>query len=167
MISTSALIAAALVSLVIGICIGLLVARLFNIGSKPSSAEAKLNTLESEYTQYQQNVAQHFVDTSRLIVETQQRQKDLHEHLVSGALHLTSAEVSRSILEQADENQSLENNAALENIDPANLNPPKDWAPKAPGNEGILSEEFGLKEDNNEEDEEAIEVKTATPQNNA
>jgi uncharacterized membrane-anchored protein YhcB (DUF1043 family) len=134
--------------------------RIFSNARQPKDLEARHNTLQSEYNQYQQNVAQHFVDTSRLIIETQQRQQELREHLVRGALHLTSADVSRAILAQGDEEQPLTESAALENLDPADLSPPKDWAPKAPGEGGVLSEEFGLKEESEEVD--SIEVRTAT-----
>lgn len=160
MVSTFALIATAAICLFAGIGIGMLIIRVLGASGNAGELEAKFNTLESEYSQYQQNVAQHFVDTSRLIAETQQRQRDLREHLVSGALHLTSAEVSRSILAQADDDQPLEDSALLENIDPSDLNPPKDWAPKTPGYGGVLSEEFGLKEEDDKE--ESIETRTAT-----
>lgn len=160
MISTSALIATSVICLLAGAGLGALAMRIFSNARQPKDLEARHNTLQSEYNQYQQNVAQHFVDTSRLITETQQRQQELREHLVRGALHLTSADVSRSILAQGDEEQPLSESAALENLDPADLSPPKDWAPKAPGAGGVLSEEFGLKEEVDEVD--SIEVRTAT-----
>jgi uncharacterized membrane-anchored protein YhcB (DUF1043 family) len=158
MISTSALVATSIVCLLAGAGLGALIVRVIIAAGQPKDLEARYNALQDEYNQYQQNVAQHFVDTSRLVAETQQRQKELREHLVSGALQLTSAEVSRAILAQGDEGRSF-SDAALENMDPAALNPPKDWAPKTPGSGGVLSEEFGLNEDR--EEDQSIEVRTA------
>ncbi|BCD97639.1 YhcB family protein [Marinagarivorans cellulosilyticus] len=160
MISTSALIATSIICLIAGAGLGALAMRIYSSARQPKDLEARHNTLQNEYNQYQQNVAQHFVDTSRLIAETQQRQQQLREHLVKGALHLTSADISRAILAQGDEEQPLTEGAALENLDPADLTPPKDWAPKIPGEGGVLSEEFGLKEESEETD--SIEVRTAT-----
>ena len=124
---------------------------------QPKDLESKYNSLQSEYQQYQQSVAQHFLDSSRLISEAQQRQKELREHLVGGALHLTNADVSRAILAQGDDENPLLDSS----LDPAELNPPKDWAPKTPGQNGVLSEEFGLKEEH--DDSDSIEVRTASP----
>lgn len=160
MVTTSALVITSVVCLFIGAGIGLLIQRTFMSPSNPKDIETKFNALQEEFQQYQQNVAQHFVDTSRLIIETQQRQRDLRDHLVNGALHLTSAEVSRAILAQNDEQEGEANIQALENLDPATLKAPTDWAPKAPGARGVLSEEFGLKEEH--DDTETIEVKTAS-----
>lgn len=161
MVTTSALVITSVVCLFIGAGIGLLIQRTLLSSGSPKDVEAKYNALQDEFQQYQQNVAQHFVDTSRLVIEAQQRQRDLREHLVSGALQLTSAEVSRAILAQNDEQDSENNTQLLDNLDPASLKAPTDWAPKTPGSSGVLSEEFGLKEEQEETD--SIEVKTATP----
>lgn len=160
MVTTSALVITSVVCLCIGAGIGLLIQRTLLSSGSPKDVEAKYNALQDEYQQYQQNVAQHFVDTSRLVIEAQQRQRDLREHLVSGALQLTSAEVSRAILAQNDEQDSESDAQLLENLDPASLKAPADWAPKTPGSSGVLSEEFGLKEE--QDDPDSIEVKTAT-----
>ncbi len=158
MISTTVLIVTSLACLFIGTAIGLLIMRTIQNTGQPKDLEAKHNTLQNEYNQYQQNVAQHFVDTSRLIVESQQRQQQLRDHLVSGALHLTSPDISRAILAQSDEEATTQPQA-IENLDPATIKPPQDWAPKTPGQQGVLSEDFGLAEE--PEDTSSIEVKTA------
>lgn len=160
MVTTSALVITSVVCLFVGAGIGLLIQRTLLSSGSPKDVEAKYNALQDEYQQYQQNVAQHFVDTSRFVIEAQQRERDLREHLVSGALQLTSAEVSRAILAQHDEQDSESNTQLLDNLDPASLKAPTDWAPKTPGSSGVLSEEFGLKEE--QEDTDSIEVKTAT-----
>lgn len=160
MISTSALIATSIICLIAGAGLGALVMRVISSARQPKDLEARYNTLQNEYSQYQQNVSQHFVDTSRLVAETQQRQRELREHLVTGALHLTSADVSRAILAQGDEEQPLGSKGVLENLNPADLEAPRDWAPKAPGGGGVLSEEFGLNEEREEAD--SIESRTAT-----
>lgn len=163
MVTTSALVITSVVCLCIGAGIGLLIQRMLLSSGSPKDVEAKYNALQDEYQQYQQNVAQHFVDTSRLVIEAQQRERSLREHLISGALQLTSAEVSRAILAQNDEQDAQSSEQLLENLDPATLKAPTDWAPKTPGTSGVLSEEFGLKEEQDETD--TIEVKTATPRN--
>lgn len=139
--------------------LGALIMRTLRSASQPKDLESKFSELQNEHNQYQQNVAQHFVDTSRLIIESQQRQQALRDHLINGALHLTSPDISRAILAEGDEAESSRPQP-LEHIDPATLKPPKDWAPKTPGQQGVLSEDFGLK-DEQEEDTQSIEVKTA------
>ncbi|MDZ7924811.1 MAG: DUF1043 family protein [Marinagarivorans sp.] len=159
MISTTALVATCLVCLIAGAGLGALIMRAVIAKQIPKDLQSKYNALQAEHQQYQQDVAQHFVDSSRLILETQQRQKELRQHMVTGALNLTSADVSRAILALGDDDKAALDNDAL--IDPSNLIPPKDWAPKTPGQNGVLSEEFGLKEEREEHDN--IEAKTANP----
>ncbi len=159
MISTTALVATCLVCLIAGAGIGALIMRVVIAKQTPKDLESKYNALQTEFQQYQQDVAQHFVDSSRLIIEAQQHQKELHQHMVSGALNLTSAEVSRAILALGDDEQAVLDNDTL--LDPSNLTPPKDWAPKMPGQNGVLSEEFGLKEEH--EERTSIEAQTANP----
>lgn len=88
MISNSALVATAIVCVLIGAGLGALLMRVIQANRAPKDLESKYNTLQNEYQQYQQDVAQHFVDSSRLLIETQQRQKELQQHLVTGALNL-------------------------------------------------------------------------------
>jgi uncharacterized protein len=158
-ISVAALVATALVCVLVGVGLGALVMKLWFQARVPRDLEARFNTLQSEYQQYQQNVAQHFLDSARLITETEQRQKALREQLVSGALLLTSADVSRAILADTDEPALLEG-ASQYPMDANRLAPAKDWAPKTPGQAGVLSEDFGLREEG-EEDVTPIEVRTA------
>lgn len=165
MVTTSALVITSVVCLLIGAGVGLLIQRILLTSNNPKDIEAKYNALQDEFQQYQQNVAQHFVDTSRLVIDAQQRQRDLRDHMISGALQLTSAEVSRAILAQNDEQESEKDAQLLDNLDPASLKAPADWAPKTPGASGVLSEEFGLKEE--QEETNTIEVKTASSKNTA
>ncbi|MFT7266677.1 MAG: uncharacterized membrane-anchored protein YhcB (DUF1043 family) [Porticoccus sp.] len=100
----------------------------------------QLAETQDDLSNYQQEVAAHFRKTSEVVSDLSKSHKSVLESFASAALHLTTADISRQIINStfgADKTMSL----ASED----NLQPPKDYAPKAPG--GILSEEYGLKED--------------------
>ena len=65
MISTTALVATCLVCLIAGAGIGALIMRVVIAKQTPKDLESKYNALQTEFQQYQQDVAQHFVDSSR------------------------------------------------------------------------------------------------------
>jgi len=58
-----------------------------------------------------------------------------------GAMQLTNTEIGRQLFAAG------ENEESSEKLNQASIEPPRDWAPKIPGSHGMLSEEFGLKDD--------------------
>lgn len=154
--SFDALLIVGILALIFGALIGAMISRTVLPPTQQKDLEIELQASRSELEQYQQDVAKHFAETSMLVSNLTQAYKDVHDHLSSGAISLTNAEISKKILEAGDGNLKLKQDDAF---DEASFEPPKDWAPKKPGQAGTLSEEFGLR-DNQEED--GIETTTAT-----
>ncbi|MBB3169143.1 YhcB family protein [Simiduia aestuariiviva] len=114
--------------------------------------ESQLMEAESRLREYQQEVTQHFVDTSQLINNLTRSYRDVHEHLAASAMKLGNADLSRQIA-QAGDGKLLEQ---PKEPAPEDIKPPTDWAPKVPGKQGTLSESYGLEEDPTEEDETLV-----------
>lgn len=146
MYSLTTLIVISLFSLVIGGTLGAFI--LYSLRGKilAQELEMRANTAESELSAYQQEVASHFAQTSELINDLTQAYKNVHEHLATGALKLATPAISRQILDSANLSGT---NSLASNYSSANgiIEPPRDWAPKAPGAKGTLSEDYGLHDD--------------------
>ncbi|MBL4567359.1 MAG: DUF1043 family protein [Porticoccus sp.] len=108
---------------------------------KRKDLEAKLQQSQDQIKDYQQEVTEHFMKTSELVNNLSHSYRDVHEHLATGAMRLTNTEISRQMIDAGFGRH--ENSQVISGETPE---PPKDYAPKVPG--GILSEEYGLKEDN-------------------
>jgi len=102
--------------------------------------EDKLQQSQDQIKDYQQEVTEHFMKTSELVNNLSHSYRDVHEHLATGAMRLTNTEISRQMIDAGFGRN--ENHNVLTSETPE---PPKDYAPKVPG--GILSEEYGLKDD--------------------
>ncbi|MFL0810175.1 MAG: YhcB family protein [Agarilytica sp.] len=131
----------AAIALCIGGLVGAIISRTFIPPEVQKDLEGKLQVTRAELEQYQQDVAQHFADTSKLVTGLTKSYKDVHDHLAKGAIQLTNAEISKKILEAGGPQLGHEAKDALDEL---SFEPPKDWAPKMPGQAGTLSEEFGL-----------------------
>ncbi len=128
-----------LAALLFGLGLGVLLGRLkFGQGSTGQLAN-RLQQAESELENYQHQVAKHFVDTSQRISDLTQSYRDLHQHLAEGAARLASPDISRTLLEAAEAKQRVTD---IIDHPEASLEPPKDWAPKTPGQRGGLSDDF-------------------------
>ena len=155
--SLETLIMVSAIVLCIGGLIGAIVSRTLLPPEMQKDLEHRLQSSRAELDQYQQDVAQHFAETSKLVTNLTKAYKEVHDHLAKGAIQLTNAEISKKILDAGDSNLGIE---AKESVEELSFEPPRDWAPKTPGQAGTLSEEFGLA-DNPEE--ESIESITANP----
>lgn len=133
MFSLEILVACSIVMLVIGGVIGVVIGRSWIPPEQQKALENRLNTAKEELDGYQEEVAKHFLETSRYVSELTQSYKELHEHLAKGALNLTSSDIGRQILAAGDAEQEL-------NLESSKVEAPKDWAP--PRN--TLREDFGL-----------------------
>lgn len=144
MFTPETLIMVGAIVLCIGGLIGAVISRKFIPPEHQKELELNLQSAREDLKQYQQDVAQHFEETSRLVHNLTQSYREVHEHLARGAIHLTNSDISRQILEAGDGKLSAKAGAMLEET---TVLPPKDWAPKTPGQAGTLSEEFGLNDD--------------------
>lgn len=146
MFTLSVLISIALVTFIIGCVLGAVLTRVLSPQEqKARSLESKLQDSEHKLSEYQQEVTEHFAQTAQLVNTLTQSYRDVHEHLSSDALKLANVDISRQLLKSAssDKDQLLGDTSIRED----DFQPPKDWAPKTPGKEGTLSENFGLHED--------------------
>lgn len=144
MFAVESLILTALIALAAGVGLGMLVGRNGGHAKHQQDLEKNLVKVKEELDSYQQDVAKHFMDTAKKVGELTQSYRELNQHLAEGAMRLTSTEITQNLL-AASENQ-LSPRLNLENVEP-----PKDWAPKIPGRHGMLSEEFGLKDTDNDD----------------
>lgn len=126
------------VMLITGAVIGVVVGRTWVPSEQQRDLEHRLVSAKEELDEYQQDVAKHFMATSKKVSDLTQSYRDLHEHLATGALRLTSTEIGKELIDAGD------TRAQLHQVEYSHIQPPKDWAPKTPGSHGMLSEEFGL-----------------------
>jgi len=142
----SALIGVGLITFIVGCILGATLTRVLSPQQqKARSLESKLQDSEQKLTEYQQEVTEHFAQTAQLVNTLTQSYRDVHEHLSGDALKLANVDISRQLLKDGSgEDDTLLGNSAIPEDD---FQPPKDWAPKTPGKEGTLSENFGLSDD--------------------
>lgn len=143
MYSLSTLIITGLLCLLTGAGVTATVLYAFRAQLLGRNLEQRLHHAETSLQGYQRDVAEHFAQTSQLVNNLTQSYREVHEHLASGALKLATPAISREILESA--NQGLGGNKAY--IRDQAIEPPRDWAPKAPGAKGTLSEDYDLRDE--------------------
>lgn len=128
--------------LIAGGIIGLAIGRYQSPNTRAKKEmEERLEKTQAQMNEYQRQVADHFAETANLVHNMNQSYKKVHEHLADSALKLTNPEISRQILEAANNGPLLEAELKLSDTE---VEPPRDWAPKNPGDKGTLSEDFGL-----------------------
>lgn len=154
MFSLEVLILVGVVVFCIGGLAGAIISRSLLPPQNQRGLEEQLDASRQELAQYQQHVAQHFAETSQLVNNLTQSYREVHQHLAQGATALTNAEISQKMLNAGDTTGQEQEDALAETT----YEPPRDWAPKRPGQTGTLSEEFGL---NDVQDEQAVESTTA------
>lgn len=127
------------VALLFGLGLGVLLGR-GRLGQGGSTQLAnRLQQAEAELESYQHEVAKHFADTSQRISDLTHSYRDLHQHLADGAARLASPDISRKLLEAAEVKDVVADVISHTGV---SLEPPKDWAPKSPGQKGGLSDEY-------------------------
>lgn len=144
MYSLSTLIISGLVCLLAGGGLTALIMYTFRAQVLGHNLEQRLHHAETTLQAYQRDVAEHFAQTSQLVNNLTQSYREVHEHLASGALKLATPAISRQILDSA--NSGLGGNTKSY-ISGQHIEPPRDWAPKAPGTKGTLSEDYDLRDD--------------------
>lgn len=147
MYSFSALVITGLVCLVAGAGIGAAALYVFRSQLLGRDIEQRLHQAESSLQGYQRDVAEHFAQTSQLVNNMTNAYREVHEHLANGALKLATPAISRQILDSANNNLGSGTKAF---INEQRIEPPRDWAPKAPGAKGTLSDDYDLRDDHHE-----------------
>jgi len=134
------LIVAAVVALVVGIVIGLMFGRSGQGASlRQRRAEQQVDELRSEFTRYQAQVNEHFMESAHLLRRFNDTYRDVNQHMARGANRLCNDEEWLAELQQ-------DSSGRLGHTENAPSEPPRDYAPKTdPEDKGTLAEDFGLK----------------------
>ncbi|QJD59149.1 DUF1043 family protein [Pseudomonas sp. gcc21] len=141
---------AVLISLALGIVIGVVIARLTKRvgGGGGTGTQAQLEGLQLRFEEYQQEVASHFNTTASLVSKLNRSHQEMQAHLTQGAVELAPDEMTRQRLLAALEDDSDPiHSSRRERLDPVfdSFEPPRDYAPKLEDSPGTLSEEYGVK----------------------
>lgn len=131
------------ITLVAGIAIGFLIARLAP-NAAPSRTQRQLDDIQQRFDTYQSEVVTHFNTTANLVKKLSQTQLDVQQHLSDGANRLALDELTRQRLLatlHADDNGEKRERLTP----PAHHEIPKDYAPKSADVPGMLDESYGLK----------------------
>lgn len=141
MFSLEVLIMACAIVFCLGGLLGAIISRSMFPPEQQKMLEESLKTSRSELDHYQREVSQHFAETAQLVQNLTESYKGVHDHLATGALKLTNPEITQQILEAGDKGLGID---APDSLNEQEVQAPKDWAPKMPGQAGTLSEEYGL-----------------------
>jgi uncharacterized membrane-anchored protein YhcB (DUF1043 family) len=158
-----------IVALAAGALIGYLMGR-----SGDNSGQQKLvdqlNEAQQELSVYKEEVNGHFEKTAALVNNLTESYREVHQHLAQGSESLCKGEHSPAqldhdtqpkIAELTDSEQEEQIPTVTDEVtavpeEPEAIEPPRDYAPKNPDQEGTLSEKFGLKKEQEADKEEEI-----------
>jgi len=130
------LILAAIAALIVGIVIGAFVGRSGRGSSlRQRRSEQQTEELRNEYTRYQAQVNEHFMESAHLLRRFNDAYRDVNQHMARGANRLSNDEELRAELAEETSRKRLEE------VSEDGAEPPRDYAPKT---SGTLSEDFGL-----------------------
>jgi uncharacterized protein len=131
------------ITLVAGIAIGFLIARLAP-NAAPGRTQRQLDEIQERFDTYQSEVVTHFNTTANLVKKLSQTQLDVQQHLSDGANRLALDELTRQrLLATLHADDSGEKRERLKA--PTHHEIPKDYAPKSADVPGMLDESYGLK----------------------
>lgn len=132
------LIAAA--ALIIGLIAGVLIGRSNQSTSlRQRRVEQQIDELKSEYTRYQAQVNEHFMESAHLLRRFNDTYRDVNQHMARGANRLCNDE------DWLEEIEKTTTKARIQADQANDFEPPRDYAPKNdPKEKGTLSEDFGL-----------------------
>ena len=104
-----------ILGILLGIGLGSIVTyTLAGRSSRNKNLQAELDQLAERFTEYREQVAQHFMQTSNLVQEMTQSYRAVYEHLASGAYHLCGEDVGTPSLGHEPGAAARENRAAAE-----------------------------------------------------
>ncbi|TXS94911.1 DUF1043 family protein [Parahaliea aestuarii] len=155
--SLTIVVASAVVSLLVGLGLGLLAGRRSSAeGKKSREVERKLDQVIQDKRAYEDEVVEHFSKTAKLLNNLTDSYRDVHNHLATGAATLCQGQgpISLERLQSAGDDAEIPPHLA-------NIQPPLDYAPKSsPEEKGMLNEEFGLERVKREKAESEAEGKS-------
>ncbi|MEH6354856.1 MAG: DUF1043 family protein [Marinobacter sp.] len=135
------LIMAAVAALVVGILIGVLLGRSTGQGSslRQRRTEQQVDELRNEYTRYQAQVNEHFMESAHLLRRFNDSYRDVNQHMAKSASRLCNDD---ELIHELEQNSAQR----LKDERKEGSEPPRDYAPKDPDDSGTLAEDYGLKE---------------------
>ncbi|MCL1479520.1 YhcB family protein [Marinobacter sp. M3C] len=135
------LIMAAVAALVVGILIGVLLGRSTGQGSslRQRRTEQQVDELRNEYTRYQAQVNEHFMESAHLLRRFNDSYRDVNQHMAKSATRLCNDD---ELIHELEQNSAQR----LKDERKEGSEPPRDYAPKDPDGSGTLAEDYGLKE---------------------
>lgn len=140
MYSIDILIGTGLCALIVGGLLGMLFGRNSTAGSQQArELEKRIDQLTRDKQAYENRVTEHFVETADRLNALTDMYRGIHEHLAEGAstLCVGKNDVSVKRLAGATDDGEVPQEAL-------NIEPPRDYAPKAEGETGMLNESFGI-----------------------
>ncbi len=146
-----------LVALAVGVLIGYLLGRVK--GGSQSLVEER-DQVRNELESYKEQVTSHFAATAELVNGLTEQYRRVHQHLAAGAQTLcndpdTVESLQSSLQPRLSKEDIPTVTDAVDNTEAEELpQPPRDYAPKGAGEEGTLSERYGLHRPQPEEAEE-------------
>ncbi|MEH6576383.1 MAG: DUF1043 family protein [Amphritea sp.] len=163
-----------IITLAVGTLIGYLLGRSGDSSNKQQQLIDQLNDSQRELGEYKEQVNSHFEQTASLVNNLTESYKAVHQHLAKGSDSLclsehTPVELDKAPMQSRISDQSEgEIPTVTEAVTPEEdkvVEPPRDYAPKKPDEEGTLSEGYGLKGTATEEQEEAPVLADHVPGN--
>ncbi|HEV8078501.1 MAG TPA: DUF1043 family protein [Marinobacter sp.] len=135
------LIMAAVAALVVGILIGVLLGRSTGQGAslRQRRTEQQVDELRNEYTRYQAQVNEHFMESAHLLRRFNDSYRDVNQHMAKSATRLCNDD---ELIHELEQNSTQR----LKDERKEGSEPPRDYAPKDPDGSGTLAEDYGLKE---------------------
>jgi len=157
-------------ALAVGALIGYLIGRSGDAEQQKRKLEEELTATRQEMDKYKKDVTSHFEQTASLVNELTDNYRKVHQHLASSAQALCPGQPAGNALKASLQPQQLVENLDLAESTTAeapqkttektqsaaghpeaddetdiHVEPPRDYAPKKPEDEGTLSDRYGLK----------------------
>ena len=138
------LLLSSILSLAVGIIIGIVGTRLLSAnGKKTAKMEKHLTDTENKMNSYKQEVSQHFEKTAMLIDELNESYRNVHNHLADAAHSLSDAPYNSTSIKTIPAKEQIE--AISEQKITKGTIAPLDYAPKtSPLEPGMLDESLSL-----------------------
>lgn len=143
-----------LVSFAVGAMVGAIIYKqVMSDEAKVKQLEDKLEQLEREHETYKDNVHSHFNSSATLLNHLTDSYREVYRHMATGARALCPEYISEQLTHSAKAQDALTRDSFTD-ADSQDIAPPRDYAAKSsPDQKGSLSEDYGLHDDNDDNDD--------------
>ena len=160
-----------IVTLAVGALIGYLLGRSGDSSGKQQQLIDQLNESQRELSEYKEQVNGHFEKTAELVNNLTESYKEVHQHLAQGSEALclgehnpvkldteTAPRIEDNPDQSEDDIPTVTEQVTAETATEEAVQPPLDYAPKKPDEEGTLSETYGIKKEANDDSTDDVPV---------